>query len=241
MGGGGKGGASQDWNQVAGQNAYNAAAGGQSLNEVLANSVGYEEAAIQGYNTYQQPVTEFHMPSFENTAQTEYYSDEKVAEREETAAADAEARQAELDAAEALRLETEGLNKRDALYGSYLDAANSSSDYVNTEINNEIANARLLGIDYQIDDQMKSQRVNDYFSTVWGDSDQQELEALMTKWGNPEGFEEFTVVRGDGGSYGTSEEGSSTSVGTSSGISPKTLATDDDEEGLGGYTNVLGV
>lgn len=126
----------------------------------------------------------------------------------------------------------QGESQRDQLYGNYMDAANTATDYINNEVTQARANAALLGIDYQdMTDEQKSAQINDYFATLWSDSNQAQLEGLMKEWGNPTGFTEFAVTRGDGSKYAGSE-GSETSVSTSTGQKP-TLVTQDEEEVLG--------
>ena len=132
-----------------------------------------------------------------------------------------------------------GINQRDELFAAYLDAANAAADYVNSEIADEMANAKLLGIDYEITDEQRQQRINNYFATVWGEGQQTQLENLMKEYGNPEGFTGWTVTRGDPTAYTKKKEGSETTVGASKGLKPIFLG--DEEEGLGGTDNVLGI
>ncbi len=142
---------------------------------------------------------------------------------------------------EAERRRIEGENQRDALYGSYMDAAGTATDYINQQVTEERANARLLGIDYQLDDEMKGQRISDYFASIWGEGQQQQLEALMGEWGNPKGFSGFAVTRGDAGNI-KAEPGGEESVGTAKGLRPTVLDpnADAEEDVLGGVETILG-
>lgn len=143
--------------------------------------------------------------------------------------------------AEEERRRIEGENRRDSLYSNYLDAAGSATDYVNTEISRELANAQLLGIDYDITDEAKSTRINDYFATIWGEGQQSQLEALMGEWGNPKGFEGFTIVRGDESTYAP-VEGEEKKVGESKGMKGRPGSVlDEEEQVLGGQSAILGV
>ena len=110
--------------------------------------------------------------------------------------------QAQLAAQEAERLKTQGLNDRDALYSDYISAASSATDYINAQVGDERSNAALLGIDYNITDTQKSDRISNYFASIWGEGDQSRLEGLFDKWGNPEGFEEFAISRGTASTEG---------------------------------------
>jgi len=147
--------------------------------------------------------------------------------------------QATLAQQEADRRRIEGENRRDSLYSAYMDAAGAATDYVNSEIAREMSNAALIGVDYSLDDEMKSQRINDYFATIWGEGEQSSLEALMGEFGNPKGFGGFSITRGDGTKY-AGTEGGEESKAVSGGMRP-TLATDEEEAGLGGAANILGV
>lgn len=137
------------------------------------------------------------------------------------------------------RRRIEGENRRDALYSNYLDAAGSATDYINSQINQELANAQLLGIDYGITDEQKSARINDYFGSIWGEGQQGELEALMNEWGNPAGFSGFTIVRGSGETL-QDAEGGEEQVAVSKGIKPSIISEEEDQL-LGGGPSVLGV
>jgi len=143
---------------------------------------------------------------------------------------------------EQARLQAEGLAARDSAYSAYLDTAGAATDFVTGEITREKANADLLGIDYNIDDEVKTSRINDYFATMWGEGDQRQLDQLISQWGKPSGFGGFTVVRGAGGSYQGGAPAKEETVAVSEG-SRQTLLTgeEDDEDRLGGGTSVLGV
>lgn len=91
-----------------------------------------------------------------------------------------------------------GENQRDNFYNDYLDAVGAATDYVNSSIESEKANADLLGIEYNITEEGKSERINDYFSTLWSDGDQSRLQSLFDEFGEVEGFSGFTVTRGEG-------------------------------------------
>lgn len=130
-----------------------------------------------------------------------------------------------------------GLSQRDELYTAYMDAAGSATDFINAEITDERANAALLGIDYNMTDEIKSQRISDYFATVWGEGQQSQLEGLIEAWGEPTGFDGFSIKRGNSDTYAP-KEGSEKQVGKSQGVKP-TIATAEEEDTLG-TQSVLG-
>lgn len=166
--------------------------------------------------------------------------DDETSDDDATSYQDAlDEQQAEYDAEVLAQEEIQGLNDRDSAYTNYLDAAGTAADYVTGEIAKEQSNANLLGVDYNITDEQKATRINDYFATLWGEGDQLDLENLMGTWGNPDGFTEFSVTRGDASVYEGRETPEET-LSTSSGIRPKTLATNDDEDVLGTTRSVLG-
>lgn len=101
---------------------------------------------------------------------------------------------------QAMNAQAAGENERGALYTEYMSSAEASADYINTEIQKERSNAALLGIDYNITDEQKQARVENYFGTVWGAGQQARLETLISEWGEPAGFGGFTLARGEGDS-----------------------------------------
>lgn len=147
--------------------------------------------------------------------------------------------QAEYDRRMAEQAQQQGIADTNSLYGDYLSAAGSAADYVNSEIAQQQANANLLGIDFSIDDVTKQTQINDYFASIWDEGKQANLENLMSQYGNPEGFEGFSVTRGDASKYAKKGEGAETLVSASSGQKPKTLLTD--EESTLSQSGTLGV
>lgn len=133
----------------------------------------------------------------------------------------------------------QGIADRDAAYTDYMDAASSATDYINREIDKERANARLMGIEYDVTDEQKSQRINDYFATVWGEGQQTKMEQLFDEFGKPKGFEDFTVTRGDASKY-EKEGGASEEVVGSTGKPKKVASPLLDDETLGGQASPLG-
>ena len=140
-------------------------------------------------------------------------------------------------------LSTQGQNSRDSLYADYMTAAGSATDYVNNQITQEQSNADLLGINYSINDAQKTQRISDYFASIWGEGDQVKLESLFSKWGNPQGFDSFSVKRGDGSAYAGNSKASEKMAAVTAGTRPGglgTLATTSAEEDLLGGQTILG-
>lgn len=217
------------------QQAYQAGASGAKWNDITGQIPYGHDSALQswlagGKNKPAEPeYGGFEFGGFEYPESTgPTYEEQK---------ADQEARyQQQLDD----QRRAQGTRDRDSLYGNYLSAASTATDYVGNEISKERSNAALLGIDYAITPDQQTQRVNDYFATIWGEGDHQRLQALMSEWGNPEGFTGFSVVRGDGSAY-AGTKASETSVGTSGPIKPPILGDEDEDETLGSTQTVLGV
>jgi hypothetical protein len=192
---------------------------------------GWDARAGEGQQQ-QQMAPSFQMPSFENNfpSYETQLADQQAAEARQ---------QAEYEARIEAQRVAQGKADTDAAYGGYLDAAGSAADFVNSEIDQESQNARLIGVKYEMTDDNRNARINDYFSTVWGEGDQSNLESLMGQFGNPKGFEGFTVERGTGGRYGNKDkEGGGDQVSTSKGIRPNIPLEED--EGLGAASSVLG-
>ena len=87
------------------------------------------------------------------------------------------------------------ISRRNTLFSGYMTAAESAVDYINNQINEERANAALLGVDYQLTDELKQQRINKYFDTLWGAGDELELDNLIKEYGNPTGFDGNWTIR----------------------------------------------
>lgn len=136
-----------------------------------------------------------------------------------------------------------GIQQRDELFSGYLDAASAAADYVNSEIAQEQANAKLLGIDYEITPDQRTQRINNYFATIWGEGQQTQLQNLMAEYGDPEGFSGWTVTRGDPTMYAATadEQAQEKTVGTTKGLKPILLGDEEETGALGGTTSILGV
>lgn len=147
---------------------------------------------------------------------------------------------ADAAAAQQAALRKAGEQERDQLYADYLNAAGTATDFINTEIGREQANANLLGIDYGVTDDQKLTRISNYFASIWGEGDQSRLEGLFGQWGKPKGFDGFTLTRGNAdAAEGGSELPGDQGVATTQGTRPKKALTSTDEETLGNAT-VLG-
>jgi hypothetical protein len=124
----------------------------------------------------------------------------------------------------------QGISDRDDAYGDYLEAAELAVDYIDTEIAEEQSNADLLGIDYQVSDADRTDRISDYFATIWSDDSQSELEELFEEFGEPEGFAGYAVERGTETEEDTTDEGSREIVSVSQGIA---ITDEEEEDALG--------
>jgi len=122
---------------------------------------------------------------------------EALAGGSSAAAAAARAQQAALAAQLAEQERMAGEAKRDSMYSSYMDAVSLATDYVNAQIADEIARANLMGVKYDITDEGKQNRLQDYFASIWGEGEQQELQALIDQWGAPSGFDGWVLERGE--------------------------------------------
>jgi hypothetical protein len=88
------------------------------------------------------------------------------------------------------------VSSRDAMISDRLSAEDAAVNYVNNQIDKERSNASLFGIDYKIDQSSKDKRISDYFSSVWGEGDESNLNSLFEEVGTPEGFGDFKLKRG---------------------------------------------
>jgi len=195
----------------------------------------------QHYQTYgRSEGREWGIPQPESPSPFEMYSEQMASQSKQLAEAQAQAAAEAQKQQEAL-LRERGESDRDQLYSGYMDAANSATDNVNSEIADESSNARLLGVEYDITDDQKQQRIGDYFATLWGEGQQSQLEGLMDKWGKPKGFEGFSVARGDGSKYEGKKKGEKKSVSQSKGVKPKIILDEEDDADMLGGSSILGV
>lgn len=195
----------------------------------------------QHYQTYgRSEGREWGIPQPESPSPFEMYSEQMASQSKQLAQAQAQAAAEAQKQQEAL-LRERGESDRDQLYSGYMDAANSATDNVNSEIADESSNARLLGVEYDITDDQKQQRIGDYFATLWGEGQQSQLEGLMDKWGKPKGFEGFSVARGDGSKYEGKKKGEKKSVSQSKGVKPKIILDEEDDADMLGGSSILGV
>ena len=239
MGGKGSSGPSQ---QEINQAAYNAGAAGDKWS-VITHDIPYgHDQALDAWKQGQASMRPPPMPAFGGFEMPEFEAPDYGAMQSQQQAS-FEAQQAEqqrrMEEMEAERRRIEGENRRDALYSDYLDAAGVATDFINSQIASEQSNAALLGIDYDITDEQKSARISNYFAGIWGEGQQNQLEALMSEWGNPQGFEGFTIERGDADLAEGGPEGEEDQVAVGEGLRPRTVL-EDEEQVLGGTTAILG-
>jgi len=238
---GGKGGSSGPSIDQINQQAYAAGASGQKWNDITGQIPYGHDSALQSWLSGQKSVQQVHTPHFGGFEMPHMAMPHIPSAQDSGVDFDAQMKQQQeaLRQQEAERQRIAGQNQRDQLYAAYMDAAGSSTDYINSQINQEIANAKLLGIDYQMDDEIKTKRISDYFASVWGEGEQGQLEALMKQWGNPAGFKGFTITRGDASKV-KGQAGGEEQVSAGVGQKPKILLQDEEEQLLGGAQTLLG-
>jgi hypothetical protein len=132
-----------------------------------------------------------------------------------------------------------GIRDRDTLYREYLGAADDAVSYIDAMIGKEQSTANLMGIDYNITDEERQARISNYFASIWSEGHQSQLEDLMGKYGNPKGFTEFLVQRGDPSQSQDVIEAKSETIATSKGTKPLPMdQIDEDTIGGGKDTNL---
>ena len=113
-----------------------------------------------------------------------------------------------------------GIKDRDTLYRTYMSSVDDAISFIDAQIKKESAAAALMGVDYDITDEMRQKRVSDYFATVWDDASQSQLEGLINKWGKPKGFKDFILQRGNPADVPGTTESKKETVATSKGQKP---------------------
>lgn len=228
MGIGGKdSGGGTDYNAMAYNNAYAAAQGGQSFDNIAKNTdPNYLDAAKAGFSAYAPSIHSAHSAHFAHSAHSASSS-----------LTDWAAMQAEAQEAADRRVAEASVNQ---LYAMKFAAANDAADKVNSQIAEEYGYAKTNGADYSISDAEKAERVNNAFASLWSSENEAQLSGLEKTWGNAGNKWTSSVVRGV-----TSEDDPDREAGDSAGgaVNPGAVfaAEEEDEDNLlGGVTGVLG-
>jgi len=160
--------------------------------------------------------------------------------------------QAQQEAAAAEAEKAAGIKNRDKLYGEYIKAAEATIDDVDGQIARERSNSALMGIHYDMNDEIRAQRLQNYFTEIWAEENQTQLDELIGKWGEPKGFDGYILTRAEEqpeATTGDKVKPSNTFV-SSSGQRKQTMEgqgeTEDEGPGtvgasLGGRKSLLGI
>lgn len=140
----------------------------------------------------------------------------------------------------AIMEEKEGIFQRDSLYREYIDSVSLATDYVNSQIDNEISNANLMGIEYRMTDEIKQSRLENYFASIWGEGADMELKSLVGKWGEPTGFEGYVLTRGEATIIGESPGEDSAQASARTPLPGPGAILDQAEEDTLGQSSLLG-
>ena len=98
--------------------------------------------------------------------------------------------------AQAKAEQTDGENQIRSLFSNKFAAADKATSDVNTQIANEMAHAKTVGLDYSVDDVGKQTRINNVFADYWSSGDEQNLASLTQKYGNAGMEWNLPIVRG---------------------------------------------
>lgn len=126
-----------------------------------------------------------------------------------------------------------GIRDMNALYGLRSQASTDALAFVESDINTKKGRANLMGVDYDISDEERDQRVSDYFASIWSEANEFRMKELMDQWGDPAGFSGFAVKRGTPNSFEPTP-GDQISLARSSGIRPQQQNTLLEAIGTGG-------
>lgn len=226
--GGGKGGGT-DYNMVAGQQGY----------EQYGSGAPRVQAGEEYYDPYMQGWDMAAGEAADAKRMNDIFASMMRGNAESASAfASAQSSQAAAAAQAAEEARLGGLrSKRDSMIGGYFDAANQATSFVTDKIAGEKANAALMSVDYNMSDDIKGERISNYFSTLWSEGNQAELEGSFSEVGA--GDFEQTLWRGEG-----TESGPAGSVGeqkAGGGITAKPTKTlIDDEDNQLGASSILG-
>jgi len=83
------------------------------------------------------------------------------------------------------------------LYSRKFDAAEKATAEVNQQIADEMGHAKVVGLDYTVDDATKQKRINDVFASYWGEGDDSTLTGLIGQWGDAGYTWDLPIKRGE--------------------------------------------
>jgi len=124
---------------------------------------------------------------------------------------------------------SEVVGERNNLISGYLDALGSATDSVNSRVSEERANAALMGVDYEISDESKSERISNQLADIWTESNQTALDTAVSSFGSG-GFTQ-SIYRGTADEAGSQGYVGEEQGGTSISAKPTLM---DAEDQLGG-------
>ena len=81
---------------------------------------------------------------------------------------------------------TNNLSLLDQIWAERLEAVNSTIAEVDRRISDERSRADLLGVDFNVSEEGRAQRIGELFGTIWTDADEFRLNNLASQYGNPE-------------------------------------------------------
>lgn len=106
-----------------------------------------------------------------------------------------------------------GLAQVTDLYSKKFDAAEKATADVTQQIADEMGHAKVVGLDYTIDDATKQKRINDVFANYWGEGDESALSGLVGQWGDAGYAWDLPIVRGDATKGTTTDKTAGDKVG----------------------------
>jgi len=127
-------------------------------------------------------------------------------------------------------------NDRNKAISEYATALGSATDFVNENVNAERSNAALMGVEYNITQEVKDDRVGNALKDFgWDAAKQEGLQGLLGKWG--QGDFEQKIFIGEGTEAGSTDS-TGQPIGTGGGTKPGTYLTE--EEDTLGVSSLLG-
>lgn len=91
---------------------------------------------------------------------------------------------------------SQGRAQVSALYAAKFDAADKAINEVNQQVADEMAHAKLVGLDYNVDEASKQARINDIFANYWSEADESNLSSLIGQYGDSGYSWDLPVKRG---------------------------------------------
>lgn len=147
--------------------------------------------------TYEQQQADYQRALDKQTADYALILEEQQYQNQQTIANNAAAQAKQLEDQRKANEISAAKTRISDLYSSKYSAADTATSLVDDQIKEELAHAKLIGLDYTLDPDLRQKRINDVFATKWSEADDLTLNNLTTTHGDQGFIWDVPIVRGD--------------------------------------------